>query len=107
MAGGTGSCRRRQRRLEAVRETPNANAWTVSRIVSGHGGGEVCPPPRCVSTLFYPLSPIPYFTVKSLLPAGLPFSMISTLYFPAGSPPGLLMWNSVTAGPDGAIVSDD
>ena len=37
--------------------------------------------------------------------AGAPSTAISTLYLPAGQPLFLSMWNSVTAGPVGAIVS--
>ncbi len=44
-----------------------------------------------------------YLTVKALVPAEFPFNKTSTLYLPAGNPPGLPMWNPVTAGPYGAI----
>ena len=45
-------------------------------------------------------------TSKSLLPAGLPSTTISTLYFPTGQPLGLEMWNSVAAGPLGAMLCE-
>src|SRR5436309_2080194 len=51
-----------------------------------------------VFTAFY------FFTSKSLEPAGLPSAVISTLYFPTGQPLGLEMWNSLVAGPVGAML---
>jgi hypothetical protein len=50
------------------------------------------------------LSPDYIFTSNSLAPAGLPLREISTLYFPAGQSLGFAMWNSLAAGPVGAIV---
>ena len=47
-----------------------------------------------------------FLTSNSLLPAGLPSTLISTLYLPAGQPLGFEMWNSVAAGPVGAIVCE-
>src|SRR5690606_27766567 len=38
-------------------------------------------------------------TLKSLLCTTLPSSEISTLYWPAGKPSGLAMWNSVVPAP--------
>ncbi len=46
----------------------------------------------------------PYFrTSNSLVATGLPSTETSRLYLPAGQPEGLVMWNSVTAGPVGAM----
>src|SRR5262249_17890856 len=50
-------------------------------------------------------SPGRYLTLKSLSAAEAALSRISTRYLPRGQPVGLVMWNSVTAGPVGAIVT--
>ena len=45
-----------------------------------------------------------YFTSKSLVPAAWPLSQIVTVYLPAGHGEAFTMWNSVCAGPVGAIA---
>jgi hypothetical protein len=42
-------------------------------------------------------------TVNWAPPAGLPLAEITRLYLPAGQPSGFEIWNSVTAGPVGAM----
>ena len=48
-----------------------------------------------------------FLTSNSWAPAGLPSTEISTLYLPAGQPLALETWNSVAAGPVGAMVCSD
>ena len=45
-------------------------------------------------------------TLNCWLATTTPFALISTLYEPAGQPSGFAMWNSVAAGPVGAIVCE-
>jgi hypothetical protein len=44
-----------------------------------------------------------FLTSKSLVPADVPSAVISTWYLPTGQPDSLEMWNSLTAGPVGAM----
>jgi hypothetical protein len=44
------------------------------------------------------------FTSNSFVAVERPFKDTSTLYVPAGQPSGFAMWNSVAAGPVGAMV---
>ena len=45
----------------------------------------------------------PFLTSNDFVPAGVPLSDTSTLYWPSGQPSGFAIWNSVVAAPLGAI----